>query len=721
MVIVPDQMPMTPRQNIPAGPTAEAKSSLSHLLELLGRNKWKALVFITLVTVAAGVISLQLEPLYESTTVVRVERNSTEGMVGMEAGAVMPVNDMDQVMATQAEVVQSDPVLRPVAEKYNLLEREKQFKGLSSQQIAKKRMAPVFLKRLKVTRPPNTYLMRITYGASDPVFAATIANEIALSYIKHAFDSKDKAYDQISASINHELADLRARMEKSTYNLANFEKELSMIDPAQGTNIMTGRLLQLNNEFTTAQAERLKAEAAEKALADAGTVAAAQATVPPGQLDHTLERLNEARQQFAAIKSIYGENYSEYRKAKEQVDELQRQVDQMRADTLDRVKVQYASALGREQRLQTAVNAAKVEVNGINAKALQYEQMKRDAENDKKLYEDLERRAAESNINNRFQDAVIQVSSPALPAFRKAFPSIPLNLAVAFLLSSILSVIWIVIANAVDTTLSDPEEVATRLNVEVLGVIPATRNLASVAQIAENRLPQRSAKGMERFTEAIRGLRTSIDLANLDRPVRSVLITSAEPSEGKSTTAAHLALSFAQIGKRVLLLDADLRAPTAHRHFLIRSDLGLSDILTGKASWREATIKIKPYDLFVMPAGPVSRRAADAFATGVFELFDQISGEYDIVIVDAPPLLGFSETHQLARMADSVVVVAKAGKTRGKAVARAFATLFRAGANVMGLVMAQVKPSSLNYGYGYGYGKYHSPADPPKAGELASS
>jgi capsular exopolysaccharide synthesis family protein len=500
-------------------------------------------------------------------------------------------------------------------------------------------------------------------------------------------------------------------MEKSTTALAQFEKELNMVDPEQGSTIQTARLKQLNEEYTKAQADRLKKESVLNAMQDSNTVAAAEAAGHDDTLDHALDRLNTAQQQFAAVRAVYGENYSEYRKAKEQVDELQKHIKELTTDASDRAKVEYHQALGNEQRLGAVVHSAKTEVDGLSARALQYQQMKSEAENDKKLYEDLERRTAEASINNQFQDAIIEVSSPALPADIKVFPNLLLNLAVAFILSSILSVIWVVLADAVDVTLSDPEDVAKRLDVQVLGVIPATRNLMNPVALAtaDDGANTRSAEALERFRESIRGLRTSIGLANLDRPVRSLLVTSAQPSEGKSTTAANLALSFAQVGKRVLLVDADLRAPSIHKHFDTGTESGLSDVLAGRVSWQDVMVRIDPWELYVVPAGPISRRAADMFVQAASELFEQVCREFDIVVVDAPPLLGFAESHLLASMADSVIVVTKAETTSGKTVSKALDALMHDRANIMGLVMTQAKSASLkaygDYRYGYSYGK----------------
>jgi Mrp family chromosome partitioning ATPase len=159
----------------------------------------------------------------------------------------------------------------------------------------------------------------------------------------------------------------------------------------------------------------------------------------------------------------------------------------------------------------------------------------------------------------------------------------------------------------------------------------------------------------------------------------------------------------------VLLVDADLRAPSIHKHFDTGIEKGLSDVLGGRVGWQEVMVRIDPWELYVVPAGPISRRAADMFVQAASELFEQVCREFDMVVVDAPPLLGFAESHLLASMADSVIVVTKAETTSGKTVSKALDALMRCRANILGLVMTQAKPASLKaygeYRYGYSYGR----------------
>jgi capsular exopolysaccharide synthesis family protein len=211
----------------------------------------------------------------------------------------------------------------------------------------------------------------------------------------------------------------------------------------------------------------------------------------------------------------------------------------------------------------------------------------------------------------------------------------------------------------------------------------------------------------------VRTLRNSILLGSFDRQYRSLLVTSAAPGEGKTTTAANLAAAHAEQGKRTLLIDGDLRRPSVHRNFNLPSAVGLSNALLGEIPWRAAVIEAKGNPgLHILPAGPPSRRASDLIGRGLVELLAEASAEFDLVMLDAPPLLGFAEPLQMATAVDGVIVVARAGQTSRKAVATVLATLNRLRAHVVGVVLNEVHKelSDSYYYYGY-YRSYYRPVE----------
>ena len=189
------------------------------------------------------------------------------------------------------------------------------------------------------------------------------------------------------------------------------------------------------------------------------------------------------------------------------------------------------------------------------------------------------------------------------------------------------------------------------------------------------------------------GLWNGITLASNDRPIRSVLVTSAVPGEGKSTTAAQLAIACAQLGRKVLLVDANFRRPALHKLFGEEVTAGFADVLQGKKSFAEAIRESEQPRLFLMPSGPLPRRATDLISVGFSKILDKVRRDFDLIIIDAPHVLGASETQELAAIADGVLFLTKVGATPRKMVSEALSTILRTGANLIGLVINQVKPS----------------------------
>jgi capsular exopolysaccharide synthesis family protein len=690
----------------------EARLPLSQYLWILKRYRWRILGFSVAVMVLTLIVSARLTPIYEASVVIDVDRATPADVVGQDS-ARNAYSDSEQFMATQMKLVESDSVLRPVDQRFGLRKLEKQSAANGSPQGE---ASPVKLKELKVTRPPNTYLMLISYRSTDAQLAADAANAIAQSYLEHTYNIRVRSSASMAVFMERQLEELRAKMEHSSKAVANVERDLNVVNPEEKTNILAARLLQLNTDYTAAQSERLKKQAAYESVRG-GEVAATLAAGQGEALRKLAEHLNDAKEQLAQARSFYGANHPEARRAQAGLDQAQTAFAATQADIMQRVEIEFRESERREQMAGDAVTTAKREFDAMNARSFEYQALKREADADKALYDELVRKIKEAGINAGFQNSSIRIADPARPPLKPVFPNIQLNALLAFLFSTLVGVGGAVLADALDKTVRDPEQVARTLRIEVVGSLPLLKGGSGFRQIGSSD----SNHDKTGFGESIRTLRNSILLGSFDRRFRSLLVTSAAPGEGKTTTAANLAAVHAEQNRRTLLIDGDLRRPSVHRSFNISSAIGLSNILLGEISWKDAlqTATAVPH-LDILPAGPPSRRASDLVGRGMVELLEAAVTEYDLVVVDAPPLLGFAEPLQMATAVDGVVIVARAGQTSRKAVATVLATLNRLRAKVVGLVLNQVHKdlSESYYYYGY-YRSYYQAEDNPKHQEAA--
>jgi succinoglycan biosynthesis transport protein ExoP len=389
------------------------------------------------------------------------------------------------------------------------------------------------------------------------------------------------------------------------------------------------------------------------------------------------------------------------------------------------------------------VNETKGEFDRQNSRSFDYQRLKRDADADKALYSDLEKRIKEATINSGFQSSAIRIADSARPAAGPILPRKRMDVMLAFVISLALAVCGAIIVDVLDTTLRDPEQAARSLDTTVLGALPSVkgfkklsgsvspslirpegRKRASTAPGSLGLPDTAEATGQEdgpdsknkhyagigSYEEAIRTLRHSILLPDFERSVRSLLLTSASPGDGKSTAIIHLAIAHAEQGKRTLIIDADLRRPGVHKRLNLDGVRGLSNVLVGEVHWRDAVSRSDQWpNLDVLPAGQASRRASDLVGSMMVDILDEAAHDYDLILVDAPPLLGFAEAMQIATAVDGVVVIAKAGQTSRKAVATVLATLARLRANVIGVVLNRVsKQDAQGYYYYADYNRYYS-------------
>jgi succinoglycan biosynthesis transport protein ExoP len=645
------------------------------------------------------VISYRITPIYESTATIDVDRRAPAGVVGQDATSTA-VGDTDQFLNTH---------------QFNMV----------------KTPGSVGMSNLTVTRPPATFLILINYRSPDPVRAAAFANAVAESYQQQTYNIRYKSTLSLSTFMEKQIEELRAKMERSSENLNNFERDLNMIKPEEINGIVSSRLLQLNSDYTIAQGERIKKQASWDSLKN-GNLAAAEVSSQGESLRALMTRVDDAREKNTEAERIYGKIHPEYKKAAERLKQLTDELEGSRADVIRRAESEYKEAANREAMLEKTMLETKAEFDRLNARAFQYQNLKREAEADRKLYEELSNRIKEAGINAGFQNSSIRIADQAQPSGSPVYPDIPRNLVIASFMSLLLGVGTALAADAMDNTLRSPEDVERTLGVHVVGLLPLVKKWEGGWMAAAKPLPVSAngagngagkndgkngnglmgARQTHTYEDAVQTLRDSILLSAFGQPMRTLMITSATPAEGKTTTASHLAISHANQKLRTLLIECDLRRPGMRSIFGLENGTGLSHVLSGDFPWNEQLVKRPGVPLLdILPAGSASRRDADLIGRAIPGILREAADDYDLIVLDSPPLLGFAEPLQLASAVDGVVLVALAGKTNRKAVSSAINTLHRLRVNLIGVVLNEVSrdTSADYYHYGY-YGKYYGSA-----------
>lgn len=672
----------------PAAPGAVQEPILpfAHYLRRLRRHWWKIALAVTVCTALAAYLSTRITPVYQSTARVTIGENIPSAVVGAEA-AQSSAGDFDQMVNTEMQLIQSDAVLRPVSEEFHLLNP-----------AAHSPEGPVVLRDLTVVHVPNSRLIDISYRSKDRVLAAKVANAVAHSYILRNQETRVNSSTELSGFMERQIAELKKNMQNSAEALAEYQRQLGVINPSQKTSILTSRLLQLNSQYIDAENDRIRKETEFHAIQSGSPDAALEVSSQATALTALDERMRAAQEKMEQVKTVYGPGYPEYKRAANDLEEITRQDTELRAKIAKRIDAEYHEALHREDMLRASLAATKSESDKLGETSFQYEQLEREAEANTNLFNELNRKIKEDSINAGFQNSAIRLADEARPALHPVFPRKSLFIFFGFMISLLTSFVAIVLAEFFDKTVRDPEQTRQITGFPVVGSLPDVRDFP--AQCLPIGSPQYLPAGgssdimvsQDFYRECIASTLSSVLHGRLGAKIRSVLITSPGPGEGKSSCAAYLAAANAAQGKRTLLVDADLRRPSQHKYLGISQEGGLAAIIDGTLTLDEARKSVPGMrNLDVIVAGTACKDPASLVGRRVSELIDEAAKEYDLVVVDAPPMMNFAEPIQIACGTDGVLLVSHAGRTSRQAVADALQTLRNVGANVMGLILNRVQ------------------------------
>jgi polysaccharide biosynthesis transport protein len=579
-----------------------------------------------------------------------------------------------------------------------------------------------FRGNLQVSLVPNTRIIELRYRSTDKELAARVVNALASTYVEQNFKTRFESTMQASDWLSKQLVDLQIKVETSQEKLVQYQKEHQILGIDEKQNIITAKLDELNRELTAAEAARMEKEALYRSVEgadsplppDAASSGNKIAPVDSALLEKLREQKAELEVQIAQMNTQFGPAYPKLVQMNGQLKELTTQIQTENSKVVGRLRADYLASAQQEKMLQDALEQQKVEANKLNESSIEYSLLKRDVDTNRTLYEGLLEKLKEAGVTAGLRSNNFRIVDVARVPTAPSEPNLPRNLGFALALGLTTGIGLSFLLEGLDNTVRTPDQAQAVSALPSLGVIPlGSRRRAEMPE--RKRLTLAASKeavelvALERpksqMAESYRALRTSLLLTSLGGPPHVILVTSALPGEGKSTTTLNAAIVLAQKGARVLLIDADLRRPTLHKTLGMGPRQGLSDLLTGNSSLTQAIVPthILP-NLFLLPAGTPPPNPAELLAsTDMQELLVQLRSQYDHIVMDTPPTLSVTDAVILSTLADRVVLVIRSGQTTKQALRRARDILMQVNAHVCGVLLNAVDLASPDY---YDYCEY---------------
>lgn len=722
-------------------PLPAQDSVLREYLRVLIKRKFVVISCVIVIFLLVLIATLRTTPIYEAAGTIAINKLDPGLLTFKDSGNASDYYDPAD-LDTEVKILRSDLLALQVIKQLNLDKRTEfggngkilspSSLGLSSDvlDINSGRISGLlgsFHGNLRVTLQPNTRIIEIRFNSPNKELAATVVNTLVNTYIEQNFKTKFESTMQASDWLSKQLVDLQMKVETSQEKLVRYQKEHSILGIDEKQNIITAKLDELNRELTAAESDRMQKESLYRltltgdedfTIPDANPSAnGVDASAPSSLLEKLRSQQADLKIQIADLGTQFGPSYPKLTQLNNQLNEVANQIKmEMRKSAL-RLHDQYMAAQQREAMLRQAMEKQKQEANQLNESAIEYSLLKRDVETNRTLYEGLLEKLKEAGVTAGLRSNNIKVVDVARIPTAPSEPDIPRNLSFALLLGLTSGIGLAFLLENLDNSVRTPEQAQIISALPALGMIP----LGSKRTSDENngRLALASSKEavelvtqtrpQSQMAESYRALRTSLLLSSLGAPPKVILVTSAMPQEGKTTTSINTAVVLAQKGVRVLLIDADLRRPGIHKALGIGPRSGLSNVLTGSVDLQQAITRspLIP-SLSILPAGTPPPNPAELLASiNTRDLIEGLRQEFDHIVIDTPPTLSVTDAVVLSTRADAVVLVIRSGKTTKQALRRARELLFRVNARVTGVLLNAVDLSSPDYYYYYEYqGKY---------------
>lgn len=696
-----------------------ASRHLRDHLDIIIRRRWPILAIFFMVICVAGAYIFLTPKKYSASTLILIEQSSSRAFSLKDALSIDPsANDFYQ---TQYRLLESRSISETVARRLNFTKQpELGYSGgnprsnpARSPEDTTKLSVAALNKGRKIDPIRMSRLVNITFTSTDPHLAAKAANAIAQAYIDYTMDRKLKVSQMASKFLSRRIEEQRHKLEASQLSLQRYMEEQQLVTAISDNyeDITAQKLADLRSRLVEAETSRKEAKARYN-LAKKTTSDPRRAEGIPGLLQNPVfqslrTKQAEMSEKYAEFSQRYGNKHPKMIAIQAERRAIAKDIAEEAAKVLNSLQQSSEMSLAKEKALREALEQEKTEAMKIRKKAIGFIVLKREIDTNRQLYDMLLTRAKEARLAEDIDVGAVTIVDRAKVPMGPSWPRPTLIVVISAFLGVLLSLSGGFLLEYMDNTVKFPEQIQDNLGLPHLGLVPFYSELKRKSNIRLDLNQNQDGLGV---LEAFRHLHTSISLSRAENPPKSIVITSASTSEGKSIVAAYLAATYAATGERVILLDADLRRPRQHRIWGQGRVSGVSSVLAGSAKLEEVLKREVAPNLDLIPSGPIPPKPNELLKSRMLpNLLAVLAKSYSVVIVDSPPILPIADSSTLSHYADGVVLVVAAGATPIPAVRESAEKIEKAGGKLLGVVLNRATQKRSDYYYrGYRYKYYYN-------------
>ncbi|MBB1404588.1 polysaccharide biosynthesis tyrosine autokinase [Pseudoalteromonas sp. SG44-5] len=709
---------------------------------VIKQAKWRILSFAIVITLLAIMITLTLIPKYKASATLLIEAEQAKA-VSFEEIYGLDSNQKEYYL-TQFEVIKSDSIAREVITKLdlqshtdfipkpsifnevNILIKEllpflnkKEVAALSYEDQVEQQMQDllsIFNKALIVSPIRKTQLVRVSFESSDSKLAALVANTVGEVYIDSQMRAKMGITQQATSWLNTRLSQLRIQLDDSEVRLQAYREAQQLVDIEGIAGLVTQELEQMSQQLVDARAARNNLKSINRVIKEYGNNNIEFLGSMPEITSHKVvqdvkRELVLVERKVSDLGEVYGNKHPKMISAKAELATVKANLNKQIKGLVTGIEKELNRTTRTVNTLEADLKKIRDDYQYITRKETQYNQLKREVETNRNIFNTFLSRSKETEVTSDFTSAAARFTDRAYTPKYPSKPNKKLIVIITFIASFAFAVVMSFIFDALNDTVKTKNDVESKLAQRMLGLLPkvkiSRKNPFPIYAYLEDKY--------RRFAESVRTFRTSLLLTQLDRNHQIIAVTSSVPGEGKTTTSANLALSLAQMGS-VLLIDADLRKPSLAKRFDIPVfHPGLSNLITGTEQFSECVHLDERSGVAIMPSGQIPSNPLELLSSARFdELLKVLKTKYDHIIIDTPPTQAVSDALVIAQSVDSVVYVVRADVTRVKPIKAGLERLFEVKAHVAGVILNQVDMSKTKDEHSYGYYDYYDYSQPPE-------